>query len=186
MAYSFLLNKPIFQLFGKAYNNRLLKELEGVENELGEIEVVDSDKLRSIYGKNVSPDGKLDNSYALQFLNTFLVEGIPGAGKSKAVDALIYKYLNAYHKDLLKNAWVCHGGDTEGGKIKPKFGQKNLGLILINQNSLVKKHILKQFIQDILQLKLMKMELLLLVKMNYRKTEKLEFGILKMLNYLNR
>jgi hypothetical protein len=70
-------------------------------------------------------------------------------------------------------------------KIKPKLGLKNLVLILINQNSLVKKHILKQLIQDILQLKLMKMELLLLIKMNYRKIGKLEFGILKMLNYLN-
>jgi len=70
-------------------------------------------------------------------------------------------------------------------KIKLKLGQKNLVLIPINQNSLVKKHILKQFIQDILQLKLMKMELLLPIKMNCRKMEKLEFGILKMLNYLN-
>jgi hypothetical protein len=83
MAYSFLLNKPVFQLFGKAYNDRLLKELEGVENELGEIETVDSGKQWTMYGKNVSPNGKLDNSYALQFLNTFLVEGIPGAGKTQ-------------------------------------------------------------------------------------------------------
>jgi hypothetical protein len=31
MAYSFLLNKPIFQLFGKAYNDKLLKELGGIK-----------------------------------------------------------------------------------------------------------------------------------------------------------
>jgi hypothetical protein len=31
MAYSFLLNKPIFQLFGKAYNNKLLEELNGIK-----------------------------------------------------------------------------------------------------------------------------------------------------------
>jgi len=73
MAYSFLLNKPVFQLFGKAYNDKLLEEL-------GE---VDSAKQWTMYGKNISQDGKLDNSYALQFLNTFLVEGIPGAGKTQ-------------------------------------------------------------------------------------------------------
>jgi hypothetical protein len=35
-----------------------------------------------MYGKNIAESGKLDNSYALQFVNTFLVEGIPGAGKT--------------------------------------------------------------------------------------------------------
>jgi hypothetical protein len=55
MAYSFLLNKPVFQLFGKAYNDKLLEEL-------GE---VDSAKQWTMYGKNISQDGKLDNSYAL-------------------------------------------------------------------------------------------------------------------------
>jgi hypothetical protein len=55
MAYSFLLNKPVFKLFGKLYNDKLLEELEGV----------DSAKQWTMYGKNVAPDGKLDNSYAL-------------------------------------------------------------------------------------------------------------------------
>jgi hypothetical protein len=31
MAYSFLLNKPVFQLFGKAYNDKLLEELNGIK-----------------------------------------------------------------------------------------------------------------------------------------------------------
>ena len=72
MAYSFLLDKPMFQLFGKAYNDKLLSELEGA----------DFNKYWTLYGKAVSPEGKLNNSYGLQFLNTFLVEGIPGAGKT--------------------------------------------------------------------------------------------------------
>lgn len=112
MAYSFLLNKPIFQLFGKAYNNRLLKELEGV----------DSDKQRSMYGKNVSPNGKLDNSYALQFLNTFLVEGIPGAGKTQGFQRVLYNMLNQYHPELLDEVWFIHTDENKAKAWAEKLG----------------------------------------------------------------
>jgi hypothetical protein len=33
MAYSFLLNKPMFNAFSKAYNNKFLKELETVDSD---------------------------------------------------------------------------------------------------------------------------------------------------------
>ena len=122
MAYSFLLNKPIFQLFGKAYNDRLLKELEGVENELGEIEVVDSGKQWTMYGKNVSPNGKLDNSYALQFLNTFLVEGIPGAGKTQGFQRVLYNMLNQYHPELLDEVWFIHTDEDKAKAWAEKLG----------------------------------------------------------------
>jgi hypothetical protein len=72
MAYAFLLNKPMFQGFGIAYNNQILNEIKGI----------DSSAYWTMYGKNIAESGKLDNSYALQFVNTFLVEGIPGAGKT--------------------------------------------------------------------------------------------------------
>jgi len=75
MSYAFLLNKPMFQIFGEAYNKKLLEELNGV----------DSSKYWTLYGKNITDDSKFDNSYALQFINTFLIEGIPGAGKTQGV-----------------------------------------------------------------------------------------------------
>lgn len=112
MAYSFLLNKPVFQLFGKAYNDRLLEEL-------GE---VDSDKQRSMYGKNVSPNGKLDNSYALQFLNTFLVEGIPGAGKTQGFQVVLYNMLKTYHQELLEEVWFIHTDENKAKAWAEKLG----------------------------------------------------------------
>ena len=112
MAYSFLLNKPIFQLFGKAYNDRLLEELEGV----------DSGKQWTMYGKNISPNGKLDNSYALQFLNTFLVEGIPGAGKTQGFQRVLYNMLNQYHKELLDEVWFIHTDENKAKSWAEKLG----------------------------------------------------------------
>lgn len=47
-----------------------------------------------------------------QYDNITFIDGIPGAGKSAAVDALVVKYLQRYHKNISDNAWVSHGGDT--------------------------------------------------------------------------
>ena len=112
MAYSFLLNKPVFQLFGKAYNDKLLEELEGV----------DSGKQWTMYGKNISPNGKLDNSYALQFLNTFLVEGIPGAGKTQGFQRVLYNMLNQYHPELLEEVWFIHTDEDKAKAWAEKLG----------------------------------------------------------------
>ena len=112
MAYSFLLNKPVFKLFGKLYNDELLKEL-------GE---VDSAKQWTMYGKNISQDGKLDNSYALQFLNTFLVEGIPGAGKTQGFQAVLYNMLKTYHPELLEEVWFIHTDENKAKAWAEKLG----------------------------------------------------------------
>lgn len=112
MAYSFLLNKPVFKLFGKLYNDKLLKEIEGV----------DSGKQWTMYGKNVSSEGKLDNSYALQFLNTFLVEGIPGAGKTQGFQRVLYNMLKEYHPELLEEVWFIHTNEEKAKAWAEKLG----------------------------------------------------------------
>ena len=112
MSYSFLLNKPVFKLFGKLYNDELLKELNGVNSE----------KQWTMYGKNISPDGKLDNSYALQFLNTFLVEGIPGAGKTQGFQAVLYNMLKNYHPELLEEVWFIHTDENKAKAWSEKLG----------------------------------------------------------------
>ena len=112
MAYSFLLNKPIFKLFGKLYNDKLLNEIQGV----------DSAKQWTMYGKNISPDGKLDNSYALQFLNTFLVEGIPGAGKTQGFQRVLYNMLQQYHPELLDEVWFIHTDENKAKSWAEKLG----------------------------------------------------------------
>ena len=114
---------------------------------------------RAKFFKDESEDVKkaltTDAGYALminhdlvpQYNNITFIDGIPGAGKSKAVDALIYKYLNAYHRDVLKNAWVCHGGDNEGGKITKDFA-KDIGFEENYEYSYDKNTLLKSIFPD--------------------------------------
>ena len=112
MAYAFLLNKPMFQGFGIAYNNRILEEIKGI----------DSSKYWSMYGKNVAESGKLDNSYALQFLNTFLVEGVPGAGKTTGFQQVLFNMLNQYHPELLEDVWFVHTSEDKAKAWSEKLG----------------------------------------------------------------
>ena len=82
-----------------------------------------------------------------QYDNITFIDGIPGSGKSAAVDALIYKYLKAYHTDLANSVWVSHGGDTEGGNITKEFAAR-IGLGESFENAFDKKQILKNIFPE--------------------------------------
>lgn len=43
-----------------------------------------------------------------KYSNIFLIEGLPGAGKTNAVTYYVTKILKEFHKDLLSNTWVAH------------------------------------------------------------------------------
>lgn len=129
MAYAFLLNKPMFQGFGIAYNNKILSELENV----------DSSKYWSLYGKNVTKDGKLDNSYALQFLNTLLVEGIPGAGKTTGFQMVLFNMLNQYHPELLDDVWFVHTSEEKAKNWAEKLGANPEKSHFFSKNSYLSK-----------------------------------------------
>lgn len=116
MAFSFLMNQPLFEKFGKAFNEKILKELPGV----------DAKHYREIYGKYISKDSRLDNSYALQFMHTFLVEGIPGAGKSTGFYQVLINMLKSYKPELLKNVWIIHTSEEKADKLGNDLGLENV------------------------------------------------------------
>lgn len=128
MAYAFLLNKPIFQGFGMAYNKRILEEIKDA----------DSNKYWIMYGKNVTESGKLDNSYALQFANTFLVEGIPGAGKTTGFQQVLFNMLNQYHPELLEDVWFVHTSEDKAKSWAEKLNANPNKSRFFDKNSYLK------------------------------------------------
>ena len=129
MGYSFLLNRPMFQAFGNAYNKKFLKELE----------TIDSDQLFIKYGKGAFKDSKLDSDYALQMMNTFLVEGIPGAGKSTGYYSVLIDMLKQNHKEFLKNVWVIHTDATKAAKFAESIGLEAANVTALDKNQYLKK-----------------------------------------------
>ena len=125
MAFSFLMNQPLFEKFGKSYNDKILKELSGVNAEF----------YREHYGKYVSPESKLDNSYALQFMHTFLVEGIPGAGKSTGFYKVLLNMLNKFKPELLKKVWIVHTDADKALNLGKELGLKEENIVAHSKKS---------------------------------------------------
>lgn len=129
MAYSFLLNKPLFKQFAKAYNDKILQELPEVDGSL----------INDLYGKSAYKDGKLDNAYAIQFFNTFLTEGIPGAGKSTGFYSVLVKMLNTYHSEFLNEVWIVHTDPAKAQELGKNIGLDTKKCKFFDKNSYLKK-----------------------------------------------
>lgn len=85
--YSYLLNPQVFEQFAKAYND-IYKE-----------------QLASDRAKNGILRTDLDTDEYLLSTRHFLIEGIPGSGKSSAVYQALYNLLKANHPELLQKIW---------------------------------------------------------------------------------
>ena len=144
-----ILNGSVITNFIKAYRESILEIPKDKRAQFFK----DDDER---YKKALSTDAGwilfVNHDLVPQYDNITFIDGIPGAGKSKAVDALIYKYLNAYHKDVLKNTWVCHGGDVEGGKITKDFAS-DIGFEKDYEHAYDKNSILKNIFPDYIPVK---------------------------------
>ena len=65
----------------------------------------------------------LESAIAPRFLNTILIEGVPGSGKSSGVAATLVAMLKANkHDNILKNAWFAHIGEKEAKQLAKDSG----------------------------------------------------------------
>lgn len=68
-------------------------------------------------------DMPLESAIAPRFLNTILIEGVPGSGKSSGVAATLVAMLKANkHDNILKNAWFAHIGENEAKQLAKDSG----------------------------------------------------------------
>lgn len=100
-AFAFIANKKIFDVFTKSYNNTVKQLIENLTD----------DQLRSLQdnkGLAVSKRYPLNSDVAIISRNHFLVEGIPGAGKSTGFYATLINLLNNVNPALLNKLWIVH------------------------------------------------------------------------------
>ena len=62
-----------------------------------------------------------------QYTNLTFIDGVPGSGKTKGVDTLIYKYLKTYHPEVADKVLVVHGGDIVGDEFSKNLAS-SLGI----------------------------------------------------------
>lgn len=86
-AYSYILNPQIFENFVKAYND-IYKE-----------------QLATDRAKNGILRTDLDTDEYVLSTRHFLIEGIPGSGKTSAIFSILYNILKINHPELLQRIW---------------------------------------------------------------------------------
>lgn len=59
-----------------------------------------------------------------KYTNIFLIEGLPGSGKTNASQYYVAKILEKFHKDLLNNVWSVHTSE----KTAKDFSEQSLGI----------------------------------------------------------
>ncbi|MCI7204531.1 MAG: hypothetical protein MSA15_00830 [Clostridium sp.] len=68
---------------------------------------------------NLAKDSGDDNDVTLQIVNTILLEGIPGSGKSTGFYITLLRLLNKYHSNELSKGkiWLVHINKEKAEKL---------------------------------------------------------------------
>ena len=132
-AYSFLINQPVFETYSKQYNKIATEQIKDlILKGDSRVEGLDVEKY------------PLDNDYAVQAVRTFLVEGIPGAGKSTGYYAILLKMLKKHHPEYLKKVWVVHKTESAAKRLVDDFAK--VGVTLDGVETFDKKSFFEKFI----------------------------------------
>lgn len=131
-AYAFVLNTNTFNIFQKIHND-LVDETIEITNE------ADLENLRK-QGCNILKGSK-DTDFHVNYSQHFLVEGIPGAGKSTAVYTLLYKLLEQHpSKDkITKKIWFIHKSVEQAEKAAEEAGFSKDQVICMDRTTYLTK-----------------------------------------------
>lgn len=103
-AYSYILNPKVFEVFGKAYNEVYKQQLQSARQKSG----------------NIHTD--FDTDEYLLGIRHFLLEGIPGSGKTSATFTMLHNMLKQYHPELLKKVWFVSNSKQNAENASSEIG----------------------------------------------------------------
>lgn len=107
-AYSYILNPEMFEVFGQAYNEIYKQQLLEARQKSG------------------STRTDLDTDEYLMSMRHFLIEGIPGSGKTSATFTTLHNMLKQYHPELLKKVWFVSNSKQNADNASSDIGIKDV------------------------------------------------------------
>lgn len=107
-AYSYILNPEMFEVFGQAYNEIYKQQLLEARQKSG------------------STHTDLDTDEYLMSMRHFLIEGIPGSGKTSATFTTLHNMLKQYHPELLKKVWFVSNSKQNADNASSDIGIKDV------------------------------------------------------------
>lgn len=153
-----ILNGDVITAFKDAYIKSALENFDNSsEEEKRRI-------LKENFGYNTQDQNRIisDNDLINEnifpiYSNIYLTEGIPGAGKSEAVDYYTIQLLKKFHPDILQNVWVSHNTKSNASRLaqhlgieQAKFFDKNslMSSIFSNYNTGRQKNSKGEYLYD--------------------------------------
>ena len=103
-AYSYILNPKVFEAFGEAYNEVYKQQLQEARQKSG----------------NTHTD--FDTDEYLMSMRHFLIEGVPGSGKTSATFTMLHNMLKQYHPELLKKVWFISNSKQNANNASSEIG----------------------------------------------------------------
>lgn len=121
-----ILNGDIMTAFSEAYRQAAINDWNKRSKD-SKIQLLLSKKIaanQKIAEEIADNVGILNKDILPKYKNIFLTEGIPGAGKSKAVDYYTIQILKKFHGDILKNAWLANNTVENAEVLQDAIGIK--------------------------------------------------------------
>ncbi len=118
-----ILNGDVTTAFKDAYTKAALENFNNSsESERKRILIENLGRDEAQANRIIQDTGFINEDIFPIYSNIYLTEGIPGAGKSEAVDFYTVQVLKKFHPDLLSNVWVAHHTNSSASKLAKSLG----------------------------------------------------------------
>ena len=112
-----IMNGDLITAFTEGYKKAMLEDWEGRSDDSKKDILVNRLKKNPSFISTYLTRSILDVDVFPRYSNIYLTEGIPGAGKSKAVDYYTAQILKKFHGDIIKDAWLINNTKANAEKL---------------------------------------------------------------------
>ena len=119
-----IMNGDLITAFTDGYKKAMLQDWNGRSDDSKKDLLVNRLKKDPTLVSKYLKHSILDIDIFPKYSNMYLTEGIPGAGKSKAVDYYTAQILKKFHGDIVKNAWLINNTKPNAEKLAKSLGME--------------------------------------------------------------
>lgn len=119
-----IMNGDLITAFTEGYKKAMIQDWNGRSDDSKKDLLVNRLKKDPTLVSKYLKNSILDIDIFPKYSNMYLTEGIPGAGKSKAVDYYTAQILKKFHGDIVKNAWLINNTKPNAEKLAKSLGME--------------------------------------------------------------
>ena len=135
-----VINRDVISRFAKALKKSKVNYWKSLDFDKRRKYISGGKKMANFLSLKCIENLHVNNSQLFSGYETItFVEGVPGSGKSDAVNRYVVKYLTKYYQNVLDNAWVVHVSEDDAKKYGENIGLSKDGFRAFDRMSLMKE-----------------------------------------------